>query len=131
MPERDDLIPELGIGSQHPVQEPFEPCTVTARDMDRGIDAEPAGGLPREHVIGDVPFEQAVAVEVTEHAVAHGVLEFAPVGGRQCLGGPAWPVGWLSKHIDVVTTASAAPSVRAPTRKASAVRGPDLRRDKN
>ena len=58
-------------------QEPFEPCTVTARDMDRGIDAEPAGGLPREHVIGDVPFEQAVAVEVTEHAVAHGVLEFA------------------------------------------------------
>ena len=23
-------------------QEPFEPCTVTARDMDRGIDAEPA-----------------------------------------------------------------------------------------
>ena len=24
-----------------------------------------------------------MAVEVTEHAVAHGVLEFAPVGGRQ------------------------------------------------
>ena len=46
-------------------QEPFEPCTVTARDMDRGIDAEPAGGLPSEHVIGDVAFEQTVTVEGT------------------------------------------------------------------
>ena len=55
-------------------QESFEPGTVTGRDVDRGIDAEPAGGLPREHVIGDVVFEQAVAVEVTEHAVANGVL---------------------------------------------------------
>jgi len=64
-------------------QEPFEPGTVTARDVDRGVDAEPAGGLPREHVIGDVAFEQTVAVEVTEHSVAHGVLEFAPVEGRE------------------------------------------------
>ena len=55
-------------------QESFEPGTVTGRDVDRGIDAEPAGALPREHVIGDVVFEQAVAVEVTEHAVANGVL---------------------------------------------------------
>ncbi len=55
-------------------QEPFEPGTVTARDVDRGVDAEPAGGLPREHVIGDVSFEQTVAVEVTEHTVANGVL---------------------------------------------------------
>ncbi len=58
--------------------EPFEPGTVTGRDMDRGIDAEPTGGLPREHVIGDVTFEQAVAVEVTEHALAYGVPAAAP-----------------------------------------------------
>ena len=55
-------------------QEPFEPCTVTARDMDRGIDAEPAGGLPSEHVIGAVALEQTLAVEVTEHTVANRVL---------------------------------------------------------
>ena len=42
-------------------QKAFEPRTVTARDMDRGIDAEPAGGLPSEHVVGDVSFEQTVA----------------------------------------------------------------------
>ena len=41
--------------------------------MDRGIDAEPAGGLPSEHVVGDVAFEQTVAVKVTEHAVANGL----------------------------------------------------------
>ena len=64
-------------------QEAFEPCTVTARDMDRGIDAEPAGGLPSEHVIGDVALEQTLAVEVTEHAVANRVLEFVPVGSRE------------------------------------------------
>jgi hypothetical protein len=64
-------------------QESFEPSTVTGRDVDRGIDAEPAGGLPSEHVVGDVAFEQAVAVEVTEHAVANGVLELAPVGSRE------------------------------------------------
>ena len=51
--------------------------------MDRGVDAEPAGGLPREHVVGDVAFEQAVAVEVLEHAVANGLLELIPVGGRE------------------------------------------------
>ena len=44
-------------------QESFEPSTVTGRDVDRGIDAEPAGGLPREHVIGDVPFEATKSVE--------------------------------------------------------------------
>ena len=55
-------------------QESFEPGTVTGRDVDRGIDAEPAGGLPSEHVVGDVAFEQAVAVEVPEHTVAHRVL---------------------------------------------------------
>ena len=46
-------------------QESFEPSTVTGPDVDRGIDAEPAGGLPGEHVVGDVTFEQAVAVEGT------------------------------------------------------------------
>ena len=61
-------------------QESFEPATVTARDVDRGIDAEPAGGLPSEHVIGDVAFEQTVAVKIAEHAVSNGVLEFGPVG---------------------------------------------------
>ncbi len=64
-------------------QESFEPSTVTGRDVDRGIDAEPAGGLPREHVVGDVAFEQAVSVEVAEHAMAHGVLELVPVGHRE------------------------------------------------
>ena len=70
-------------------QEPFEPYTVTARDVDRGIDAEPAGGLPREHVIGDVALEQTpthlrwVPRGITEHAVANRVLEFVPVGSRE------------------------------------------------
>ena len=51
--------------------------------MNGGIDAEPAGGLPGAHVVGDVAFEQAVAVEVAEHAMAHGVLQLVPVGGRK------------------------------------------------
>ena len=51
--------------------------------MDRGIDAEPAGGLPREHVIGDVALKQTVAVEVSEHPVSNRVLELVPVGGRE------------------------------------------------
>ncbi len=45
------------------------PAPVTGRDVDRGIDAEPAGGLPSEHVIGDVTFEQAVAAEGTARSV--------------------------------------------------------------
>ncbi len=53
------------------------------RDVDRGIDAEAAGGLPREHVVGDVALEQTVAVEVPEHALANGLLELIPVGGRE------------------------------------------------
>ena len=36
--------------------------------------------MPAEHVVSDVTCEQTLAVEVTEHTVAHGVLEFAPVG---------------------------------------------------
>ena len=48
------------------------------RDVDRGIEAEPTGGSPGEHVIGDVTFEQPLAVEVLEHAVAHGVLQLVP-----------------------------------------------------
>ena len=64
-------------------QESFEPSSVVGRDVDRGIDAEPTGGLPVEHVVGDMTFEQAVAVQVTEHAVAHGVLQLIPVGGRE------------------------------------------------
>ena len=54
---------EWGTGTV--AQESFEPSTVVGRDVDRGIDAEPAGGLPSEHVIGDVAFEQTVAVEGT------------------------------------------------------------------
>ncbi len=50
-------------------QESFEPGTVTGRDVDRGIDAEPAGGLPSEHVVGDVAFEQTLAVEGTARSV--------------------------------------------------------------
>ena len=50
-------------------QEPFESGTVVGRDVDRGIDAEPAGGLPSEHVVGDVAFEQTVAVEGTARSV--------------------------------------------------------------
>ena len=51
--------------------------------MDRGIDAEPTGRPPGEHVIGDVTCEQTLAVEVTEHAMANDVLELLPVGGRE------------------------------------------------
>jgi hypothetical protein len=51
--------------------------------VDRGIDAEPAGGLPREHVIGDVALEQTVPVEVSEHPVSNRVLELVPAGGRE------------------------------------------------
>ncbi len=50
-------------------QESFEPGTVTGRDVDRGIDAEPAGSLPSEHVVGDVAFEQTVTVEGTARSV--------------------------------------------------------------
>ena len=62
-------------------QESFEPSTVTGRDVDGGIDAEPSRGLPSEHVVGDVALEQTVAVEITEHPVANRVLELVPVGG--------------------------------------------------
>jgi hypothetical protein len=78
---------EWGTGTV--AQESFEPSTVVGRDVDRGIDAEPAGGLPSEHVIGDVAFEQTAThlggcpVEVPEHAVANGLLELIPVGGRE------------------------------------------------
>ena len=48
----------------YPAQESFEPSTVVGRDVDRGIDAEPTGGLPSEHVIGDVALEQTATVEV-------------------------------------------------------------------
>ena len=50
-------------------QESFESGTVMGRDVDRGIDAEPAGGLPSEHVVGDVAFEQTLAVEGTARSV--------------------------------------------------------------
>ncbi len=61
-------------------QESFEPGTVTGRDVDRGIDAEPAGGLPSEHVIGDESLKQTLPVEVTQHPVSHRVLELVSVG---------------------------------------------------
>ena len=32
--------------------------------------------------MGDVTFEQTVAVEVLEHAVAPGVLQLVPIGSR-------------------------------------------------
>ena len=69
----DDALSSFGIvaGSLDPLegegragavaQESFEPSTVVGRDVDRGIDAERTGGLPAEHVIGDVTFEQTVA----------------------------------------------------------------------
>ncbi len=44
---------------------------------------EPDALAPRRAVPGDVAFEQTVTVEVTEHAVAHGVLQLLPVGGRE------------------------------------------------
>ena len=82
-----------GVGSLDPferkgrtgtvAQESFEPSTVVGRDVNRGIDAEPTRGPPGEHVIGDVTFEQAVAMEVTEHAVSNGLLQLVPVGGRE------------------------------------------------
>ncbi len=50
-------------------QESFEPSTVVGRDVDRGIDAEPTGGLPGEYVVGDVTFEQTVALEGTARSV--------------------------------------------------------------
>ena len=53
-------------------QKAFEPRTVTGRDVNGGTDAEPAGGVPGELVVSDVAFEQTVAVEVTERAMAHG-----------------------------------------------------------
>ena len=54
-----DLEPFEGEGRTGTVtQESFEPSTVTGRDVHRGIDAEPTGGLPSEHVVGDVAFEQ-------------------------------------------------------------------------
>ena len=86
----DDALPSRStvLGSLEPfegegrtgtvAQEAFEPGSVPRRDPNRGIDAEPTGGLPREHVVGDVALEQTVAMELTEHAVANGVLEFAP-----------------------------------------------------
>ena len=87
LPERDEVIPEPGVGNQHSVipmtMDAFEPGTVTGRDVYRGIDAELTGGLPVEHVVGDVAFEQTLAVEVPEHPVAHGVLQLVPVGGRE------------------------------------------------
>ena len=80
-------------GSLHPfegegrtgtvAQESFQPSSVVGRDVDRGIDTDPPRGLPSEHVVGDVAFEQTVAVKVTEHAVANGLLELVPVGGRE------------------------------------------------
>ena len=45
-------------------QKAFEPRTVTGRDVNGGIDAEPAGGMPGELVVSDVAFEQTAAVEV-------------------------------------------------------------------
>jgi hypothetical protein len=47
------------------------------------------GGLPSEPVIGDVAFEQTLAVEVTEHPVANRVLELVPLRTRKGVG--AWP----------------------------------------
>jgi hypothetical protein len=78
------LKPFEGEGRTRTVaQESFEPSAVTGRNVDRGIDAEPARCLPREHVIGDVAFEQTAAVEVTQHAVANDLLELIPIGGRE------------------------------------------------
>ena len=45
-------------------QKAFDPRTVTGRDVNGGIDAEPAGGVPGELVVSDVAFEQTAAVAV-------------------------------------------------------------------
>ena len=42
-------------------QERFQPM-ITGLDVDRGIDAEPTGGLPGEHVIGNLTLEQAAVL---------------------------------------------------------------------
>ena len=39
-------------------QEPFQPM-VTGPDVDQGVDAEPTGRLPGDHVLGNLTFEQA------------------------------------------------------------------------
>ena len=53
----------------YPAQKAFEPSSVVSSDLDRGIDAEATGGLPGEHVIGDVTFDQTAAVEGTARSV--------------------------------------------------------------
>ena len=65
-PVPNGLEPFEGEGRTRTVaQEAFESGTVMGRDVDRGIDAEPAGGLPSEHVIGDVALEQTRVTHMT------------------------------------------------------------------
>ena len=61
--------------------------TVVALDADGGVDAEPAGALPREHVLGDLLVQEAVAAAgttclmqvVAKDAVLDGGLQSRPV----------------------------------------------------
>lgn len=81
-------------------QKAFEPRSVPGWDANGGIDAEPSGGLPGEHIVSDVALEQSVAVKVTEHPLPNGLLKLVPVGGRE-LGGlmePDRPLGIVAEH---------------------------------
>ena len=64
-------------------EQPFDAGSVLALDANGGIDAEPTGALPGQHAVGVGFVEQAVAVEVAQHATLHDVLEFMPVLGNE------------------------------------------------
>ena len=57
----------------------LEALAVLALDADGGVDAEPAGALPREHVLGDLLVQEAVAAEVAKDAVLDRGLQRFPV----------------------------------------------------
>jgi len=59
--------------------EALDALTVRALDAYGGVDAEPAGALPREHVLGDLLVQEAVPAEVTKDALLHGDLQPLPV----------------------------------------------------
>ena len=61
----------------------FDACSVLALDTDGRVDTEPTGALPRQHAVGVGLVEQAVAVEVAEHATLDDVLKLMPVLGNE------------------------------------------------
>ena len=64
-------------------EQPFDACSVLALDANGRIDAEPTGALPGQHAVGVGFVEQAVAVEVAQHATLDYVLELEPVLGSE------------------------------------------------